>query len=314
MTQGGGRAAYVKTYVLITPAYNESGYIGKTIESVLTQSVLPLKWVIVDDGSTDGTAAIVRSCAEEAAFIEYCKRERRAGETYYASNVYAILQGYERVRNLDFAYLAILDSDMVLCPDYYKEIFKRFNANSELGIAAGTYVERINGRWLEAFIDRRSTPKALQVFRRTCYEQIGGYIPCANGGEDTCTEIMARMHGWQTWSFPEIRVVHQRPVGTGDGRRFLRGRFRQGLADYCLATHPLFMTVKCLRRCVRERPYVTAGLARFFGFAYGYLARMPRSIPQDARRYVRKEQMRRLLASISMGRRLWQPTQLDGRQ
>jgi len=312
--EGGGDDASMKTYALITPAYNEAGYIAKTIESVLAQSVRPLKWVIVDDGSTDDTASIIKGYAEKLAFIEYCKRERRAGEAYYASNVYAILEGYQRLRNLDFDYLAVLDSDIVLCPDYYKEIFKRFDANLELGIATGTYIEQVDGRWLEAFIDRRSTPKSLQVFRRACYEQIGGYIPCANGGEDTCTEIMARMHGWQTWSFPEIRVIHQRPVGTGNGRKFLCGRFRQGLSDYCLATHPLFMTVKCLRRCVRERPYATAGLARLSGFVYGYLARTPRSIPRDVGRYVRKEQMRRLLARIGIGPRLWQPAQPDGRK
>jgi biofilm PGA synthesis N-glycosyltransferase PgaC len=226
--------------------------------------------------------------------------------------VYAILQGYERLKDLDFDYLAILDADIVLCPDYYEQIIKRFDTNRDLGIAAGTYLEEIDGRMVEAMIDRRSTPKALQVFRRACYEQIGGYIPCQNGGEDTCTEIMARMNGWQTWSFPEIRVIHRRPVGTGDGGRVLRARFRQGLTDYCVATHPLFMLAKSLRRCVKEKPYLLAGLARLCGFVYGYLKREPRHIPRDAGRYVRKEQMKRLLASMGIGPRLWRPVEPDG--
>ena len=294
-------------YVLVTPAYNEGRFIGKTIEGVLGQTQRPVRWVVVDDGSTDDTWEVVRRYAEQAGFIEACQRRRDADETYYGNNVYAILQGYTRVKDLDFDFLGILDADMILGPRYYEEIFHRFEANRELGIAAGTYVEEIGGRRVEALIDRRSTPKALQVFRRACYEQIGGYRPCPNGGEDTYTEIMARMHGWQTWSFPEIQAFHQKPVGTGNGQSLLRAKFRQGVTDYCLGTHPLFMMSKCLRRCLKERPYGSAGLARLAGFAYGYLAREPRQILAEAQRYVHREQMARLRASVGLGSRLWQP-------
>jgi biofilm PGA synthesis N-glycosyltransferase PgaC len=311
MTDPGGGVPG-QTYVLITPAYNEGRFIAKTIDSVLTQTQPPLRWVIVDDGSTDDTWEIVCRYAARCGFIEGCQRQRGAGATYYGSNVQAILEGYARVKDLEFDYLGILDADMVLCPRYYEEIFRRFEANRELGIAAGTYVEEIAGRWQEAFIDRRSTPKALQVFRRACYGQIGGYVPCPNGGEDTYTEILARMHGWQTWSFPDLQAVHQKPVGTGDGKSILRAKFRQGLTDYCLATHPIFMVAKCARRCFKERPYGGAGLARLAGFVYGYLVHERRQIRAEARRYVRQEQMGRLRASVGLGPRLWQPV-LPGR-
>jgi hypothetical protein len=293
--------------VLITPAYNEAAFIAQTIESVLAQTSLPLKWVIVDDGSTDQTVDIVNRYAARCSFMECSRRVRQPGQTYYASNVYAILQGYEQLKGLSFDYVAILDADIVLCPDYYEQIFRRFDANHDLGIATGTYLEDVGGRMVERMIDRRSTPKALQVFRRACYERIGGYIPCRNGGEDTCTEILARMNGWRTWSFPEIQVVHRRPVGKGDGGAVLRARFRQGLSDYCVASHPVFMLAKVLRRCVKEKPYVLAGLARLCGFVYGYLVREPREIPKDVRRYVRREQIGRLLAQVGLGPRLWQP-------
>jgi biofilm PGA synthesis N-glycosyltransferase PgaC len=308
-TDAGGNVSG-RAYVLITPAYNEGRFIGKTIEGVLAQTLPPLRWVIVDDGSTDDTGEIIRRYAQQAPFIDACQRRRDANETYYGNNVYAILQGYARVKDLDFDYLSILDADMILKPRYYEEVFQRFEVNRELGIAAGTYIEEIGGRRVEAFIDRRSTPKALQVFRRACYEQIGGYVPCPHGGEDTYTEIMARMHGWQTWSFPEIQAVHQKPVGTGDGRSVLRAKFRQGVTDYCLGTHPAFMMAKCLRRCLRERPRGGAGLARLAGFAYGYLVREQRQILDEPRRYVRREQMARLRASVGIGPRLWQPVPL----
>jgi len=296
-----------RTYVLITPAYNEGRYLGKTIEGVLAQTLRPLRWIIVDDGSTDNTGEIIRGYAGRVGFIEGCPRRRMPQDTYYGSNVRAILQGYERLKDCAFDYLGILDADMILDPRYYEEVFRRFETNRDLGIATGTYVEEIAGRWVEALLDRRSTPKALQVFRRACYEQIGGYVPCPHGGEDTYTEIMARMHGWQTWSFPEIRALHQKPVGAGVSQSLLRAKFRQGVTDYCLATHPVFMAAKCLRRCLKERPYGGAGLARLAGFACGYLMRTPRPLGHAARRYVRKEQMIRLRAGLGLGPRLWQP-------
>jgi len=296
-------------YVIITPAYNEDGFIGETIKSVAIQTIVPKKWIIVDDGSTDSTAAIIKQYQKDYEFIEYYGRVRQAEQSYYESNVWAILEGYERVRTLDFDYLAILDADMILCEDYYQEIFNRFDINRDVGIATGTYLEDINGRLIEALIDRYSTPKALQVFRRACYEQIGGYIPCKNGGEDSCAEIMARTHGWQTWSFPDIKAIHQRPVGMGDGRAAFSAKFKQGLTDYCLATHPVFMLAKCLRRSLIERPYIVSGLARLAGFLYGYMIRAERDIPENARRYVRKEQMKRLLVCIGIGPQLWKPIQ-----
>ena len=298
-----------KDYVLITPAYNESKFIEETIKGVIGQSILPLKWIIVDNGSSDNTAEIVKQYEKDYGFIECHSRIRKPEQSYYGSNVYAILEGYERVKDLDFDYLAILDADMVLCGDYYEEIFRRFDVNQDIGIATGIYLEDVKGRLTEVFVDRRSTPKALQVFRQACYEQIGGYIPCKNGGEDTCAEIMARMHGWQTWSFPDIKAIHQRPVGTGDGRAVIRARFRQGLSDYGVATHPIFMFAKCLRRSLMEKPRIGSGLVRFAGFLYGYIVREQRQIPDDARRYVRKEQMKRLLACVGIGPKSWKPIQ-----
>jgi biofilm PGA synthesis N-glycosyltransferase PgaC len=306
-------AKNVSTYVIITPAFNEAQFIGRTIDSVIRQSVLPQRWVIVDDGSTDRTPDIIQEYAGRYPWISYLRRSRDSNQTYYASNVYALLNGYESVRDLSFDYLAILDADIVLCDDYYEQIFDRFATYPDIGIATGTLFETVNGRLRELVVDRYSTPKALQVFRRACYKKIGGYIPCRYGGEDSCAEIMARMHGWRTWSFTDIKVIHQRRVGMGDGRRILRARFRQGLADYCLATHPVFMLAKCLRRCFTESPRLLSGLARLTGFVYAYVIVEQRELPADARKYVRREQLRRLFAYAGLGPPLWRPAGAGGR-
>jgi poly-beta-1,6-N-acetyl-D-glucosamine synthase len=297
----------VPRYVIVTPAFNEARYIGETIESVVRQTILPERWVIVDDGSTDQTAQIIRHYAERHPWISYLYRSKDPGQSYYASNVYALLAGYEWMKDLSFDFLAVLDADIVLCDRYYELIFERFAANPDIGIATGTIFETVNGRLKELFFDRYSTPKAMQVFRRVCYEAIGGYVPCSHGGEDTYAEIMARMHGWRTWSFRDVHVVHQRPVRGGPGRKVLRARFGQGLADYCLATHPVFMLAKCFRRSLTERPYLLSGGARLAGFVYGCLTREQRPLPAGAMRYVHQEQFRRLFARVGIGPRLWRP-------
>jgi biofilm PGA synthesis N-glycosyltransferase PgaC len=282
-------------YAIVTPAYNEAGHIARTIESVIRQTILPIRWVIVDDGSTDETAAAIHSYARTYSFIRYVRRQRAKDDAYFASNVYALMEGVRHLRDLGYEFLAVLDADITLPPDYYERILQQFRADPKLGVASGIYENLVNGRLQKVLSDRRSTPKAIQVFRRACFEQIGGYVPLVHGGEDTCACVMARMHGWTTWSFPELKAVHQRPAGIRNARGLLRTRFRQGLCEYGLSTHPLFMVVKSLRRCLLEPPLLVGGILRLGGYLYGYLKREPCQIPAEVAAYARQEQINRVL-------------------
>jgi len=282
-------------YVIITPAYNEMRYIGMTIESVIAQTVRPLLWVIVDDGSTDETAQIVQSYAQKHKWIRYVYRQKNRGQTYYASNVYAIQEGLQNITGARHGYLAILDADVSLPENYYEKILEHFRNDERLGIASGVYVNNMNGRIQKALNDRRSTPKALMVFRRRCYEDTGGFVPMKYGGEDTCACFMARMHGWKTWSFPDLTAIHNKPIGTGHSKKLLIIRFRQGIGEYFLATHPLFFLAKSVRRCIKEQPVFIGGLARITGFIYAHFTGKKRQIPKDLVKYIRREQLYRVI-------------------
>ena len=282
------------TYVVITPAFNEEDYINYPIQSMLRQTIKPLKWIIVDDGSNDNTPQIIKTLAKQHKWIEYHYNKKLPNETYYSSNVYAILTGIELVEKLPYSHLAILDADIELCDDYYERIFEKFAKYSDLGIATGSYFEMEGNNWVEKRTNPRHTPKAIQVFNRKCYQSCNGYIPFKYGGEDTGIEVMARMTGWKTWSFNDILVKHHRPVGTGDGRSLLRARFRLGMTDYCIGTHPVFMILKSTKRMLGEKPFFLSGLARLIGYFSGYIKKLDRQLPKAAIDYLRYEQIRRL--------------------
>lgn len=285
-------------YVLVTPVHNEEELVGSVIESVISQTILPQKWVIVDDASTDGTEEIIRMYEAQHGFMIYCQLEQPNIESYYSHKTHVFLTGYQEVETLEFDFIGNLDADISLELTYYEHILEAFDKNPRLGIASGIYVDKIGNQLQKVPIDKNHSPGAIQMFRRECYEAIGGYIPHKYGGDDSCAEIMARMNGWQTRSFSQYQAIHHRPVGTSDGRSILQARFRQGLTEYGVATHPLFMLAKSVRRVFLEKPYFTGNLARLAGFLYGYWLREERKIPPEAIRFVRREQIRRLVSYV----------------
>ena len=288
-------------YVIVTPAYNEAAYITQT-SSVLAQTRLPKRWVIVDDGSTDNTAEIVNRYAAKHLWIKYIFRRRIPEQSYYASNVHAIARGVAAVRDVAFGYLAILDADITLPHEYYATMLQLLSADPKLGIVSGNCVDRIGEKRKRHLYDRRSCPKAIMVFRRQCYEDIGGFVPMKYGGEDTCACFMARMKGWKTWACREMLVEHNKPLGTGPSRNFVKIRFRQGIGEYYLASHPLFFVLKCLRRCVMESPLVIGGAARLAGYMYAHFLAENREIPDELATYIRREQLLRIMKGNAVPR------------
>ena len=282
-------------YAIITPAFNEADFIEKTIESVLCQTIPAEKWIIVDDGSNDATAEIIKKYSIQINFIQYYYREKSKEEDYFSSNVHAIMEGYRQVKSLEFDFLAVLDADITLPRDYYEIILNRFYSDTKLGVASGVYEELVNGRLYSVIHDRRFTPKAIQVFRREVFEKVGGFIPLKSGGEDTAACVMARMAGWKAWSFPDITVVHRRATGMGNSNKILRARFVQGLAEYSLGSHWLFILGKSVKRALKEKPFLAGGLLRLAGYIWGFIRREKRIVTDEFVRFFRNEQMARVL-------------------
>lgn len=280
-----------KRYVLITPARNEEAYIEKTIQSVINQVVLPVKWIIVSDGSTDRTDEIVNKYVEQHNFIQLLSIKGDNNRNF-GSQVRAINAGYEQLNSIDYEFVGNLDADVSFEPTYYGSVLEKFQQNTRLGIAGGFIYEQYNGKFISRLFNRIwSVPHAIQLFRRECYETIGGYIQLKYGGPDWHAEVMARKNSWHVESFPELRVFHHRPTSTADG--VLKGRFSEGLRAFSIGSHPLFEILKCLDR-VRGKPYFVGAVARMAGYIWASFSKEKRIVSKEFVQYLRKEQMHRI--------------------
>ena len=186
-----------------------------------------------------------------------------------------------------------MDADVSFDPHYYENILDKFQNISRLGVAGGWVCEQQNGTFIPRFGSTvLSVPGSIMLFRKKCFLNINGYVPLPMGGEDSVAEIMARMHGWETRSFPELKVCHHRKTCTGNANIYL-ARLRQGIVEYSIGTHPLFLLSKVIRRLI-EKPYVVGSLLRLAGFTISYITRENRQIPDEVILFIRQEQIKRL--------------------
>jgi biofilm PGA synthesis N-glycosyltransferase PgaC len=275
-------------YVLLTAAKNEASYIGETIESVLKQSIHPIAWFVMDDGSTDDTAAIVRKFAAQHPFIHLHSGGEGQGRNF-GSQYKAIRAAYELARHLDFDYVGVQDADIApQSADYYASILKAFSQDPGLGIAGGYIYERANGNWCcRKGNSTDSVAGGVQLFRRACYEKIDGYKPLKLGGSDWLAQIEARMAGWEAVAFPEYPVYHYRPTSSANGR--LRGLFRLGLMDASFGSHLLFEMIKCCRR-LGESPPLVGSIIRFSGYLWWRVNAREPLIGSNQVTFLRKKQ------------------------
>jgi len=279
-------------YVLITPARNEQAFIEKTIKSVISQTIIPRKWVIVNDNSIDNTCEIVHAYSTAYSFIQLVHGEKRI-QRDFSSKVNAINTALNHLKHIQYEFIGNLDADISFEPFYYESILEKFQRNVKLGIAGGFIHENYNGEFKSRPNNSiRSVAGGIQMFRRKCYEAIGGFLPLEKGGEDWCAEVMARMKGWQVEAFPEIKVFHHRHSATANMVN-LRRKFISGLMDFSLGSHPLFELLKCFRR-VKEKPYLIGAILRMCGFMWAYCKREKQVVSSDFIKYLRKEQMYRV--------------------
>jgi biofilm PGA synthesis N-glycosyltransferase PgaC len=283
-------------YVLITPARNEETYIETTIQSVIKQTVLPVKWVIINDGSTDATSTIVRRYLADHPWIQLVDLPVRR-ERNFAAKVYAFNTGQEIVKDLKYDIIGNLDADVTLEKDQFEFLQNEFRKDPRLGVA-GTIFKEEGGYSSEtdSFEGETHVSGQCQIFRRECFEEIGGYRPNKAGGIDWMAVTTARMLGWKTRSFRERSFFHHRTLGTAERGR-LASSFSYGEKDYYLGGHPVWELFRVAYR-MTKRPYLVDGIALGSGYLWALVRRVKRPVSDELMRFHRKEQMHKLGAIL----------------
>jgi glycosyltransferase involved in cell wall biosynthesis len=280
-------------YVLITPARNEERFITKTLDSMVAQTILPERWVIVDDGSTDRTTEIIEKYATRYPWIEVIHRSQRLDRSF-AGKVQAFNAGLERARSLQFDIIGNLDADLSFDPDYLEFLVQKFSEHSNLGVAGTPFLENGYDSAIDSFEGENHVAGGCQLFRRQCFEDIGGYTPNRAGGIDWIAVTTARMKGWKTRSFREKRFHHYRALGTAESN-MIAALFSYGEKDYYLGNSPVWQVFRVTYR-MTKRPFCVGGLALLSGYVWAALRRTQRPVSRELIRFHRGEELKKLKA------------------
>lgn len=278
------------TYALITPARNEAQYIELTIHSVVAQTVRPVKWVIVNDGSTDNTAEIVAKHAAAHPWIELIQMPERK-ERHFAGKALAVSAGQKRLLGLSYDAIGNLDADVSFDPDYFEFLMQKFAQNPKLGVAGTSFLEG-DLRYNYELVGIEHVAGMCQIFRRECFKAIGGYQAIRSGGIDLIAVLSARAKGWETRTFLEKSFVHHRTQG-GALHTGLRGRWYMGRKDYLLGNHPVWEFFRSIYQ-MQHKPYVIGGLLALAAYMWYSIRGVERTIPKELMALRRTEQMQRL--------------------
>ncbi|MHB8841320.1 MAG: glycosyltransferase family 2 protein [Candidatus Aquicultor sp.] len=281
---------HIINYIIITPVKNEGKFIAKTIESVLSQTIPPSSWIIVDDGSTDDTCAVVEGYLARADFIRLLKRHSSPTRDVGYGGIRAFSYAARDIDPLKYDFVVNLDADVAFEPDYFERLFKKFAENEGLGIAGGLGWSYHVGRLTAEKIPRNHVPGYTKVYRRECYLDIQPVREIPSW--DTIDELEAQRAGWETANFDDIQIIHLKPMTLGAGN-ILKGKYVQGKVSYLIGYPFDFMVIRSIK-LMAEFPFLIGGILAFTGYLSGLFSRERIVLEEDLVNYLRKKQRARI--------------------
>ncbi len=286
-------STYMSNYIVVTPVKDEERFIEQTMASMVAQTKLPATWVVVDDGSTDRTPAIIDRFASEHRFIQLLRREKRSARHTGVAEVHAFYAGLEVAKRVEHDYIVKLDGDLSFEPNYFADLIAEFERRPRLGIASGVYLEKRRGEWQMIVMPSYHSAGASKVVRRECFEDISGFIP--ERGWDTVDEIRAWGKGWETTHFPNLKMKHLKAEGSGMG--LLYTETMHGEIFYRTGGGAAFFLLKVAARFLR-RPIFTGGLFMLWGFVRASFVRRDHLVSAKESRIYRRLLWQRLRSKV----------------
>jgi len=282
------------SYCVVTPAKDEEELIGLTIESMVHQTLKPLRWVIVDDGSKDRTAEIVSAAAEKYEWISFVRssidRDLHPAGVEEGKEIAAFYCGFNFLSDLKFDIIVKLDADLSFEPDFFQTIVERFELDPELGLAGGTNYILEGDEVVPERMNPNHVPGPQKCYRYACFQQIDGLHCCL--GWDTIDEYKARMLGWKTKRHNDLKVIHYRKTGSGLG--LFKRWWIWGKVCYIVGYHPLYVLARGVYR-FSDRPYFLGGLTLIAAYIFYHILRPSRPVEQNLRKFIKREQISKLL-------------------
>jgi exopolysaccharide biosynthesis WecB/TagA/CpsF family protein len=282
-------------FCIITPCRNEEQFARQTLESVVTQTVPPSLWVIVDDGSTDGTLAILREYAQRYPYIRIIQRQDHGKRNVGPGVIAAFNEGLETVDLGAFDYLCKLDLDLWLPSRYFEILIERMTDNPAIGTCSGKpyFIDPDSGKRINETCGDDHSVGATKFYRVECFRDIGGFVKEVMWDAIDCHTC--RMKGWIacSWNDESLRFLHLRPMGSSqDG--ILTGRRRHGYGQYYMGTSFPYLLASALARLAHQ-PRVTGAIAIVQGYLASWAHKLPRYEHAEFRAFLRKYQMACLL-------------------
>ncbi|RZJ31256.1 MAG: glycosyltransferase family 2 protein [Flavobacterium sp.] len=279
-------------YVIVMPAYNEEAFIALTLDSIVLQTVLPKHVVVVNDNSTDNTAAIVSRYSEKHSFISLVNTASQAVHLPGSKVIRAFQKGFDTL-DKRFDVIVKLDADLILPSDYFEKVVQVFESDTKIGMAGGfAYVEK-NGDWiLENLTDKDHIRGALKAYRKECFEQIGGLRPAM--GWDTADELLSKFYGWKVVTIPELKVKHLKPTGASYDKA---ARYKQGEAFYTLGYGFLITAIASAKLAMmKKKPLL------FFDYLKGFFRaksqKKPMLVSVEQSKFIRRYRMANMQRKI----------------
>lgn len=282
-------------YILLTAAYNEEKYIRKTIESVLSQSILPSQWLIISDQSGDHTDEIIKEYASVHPFITYIRHSKsevpssKLGKV--SKRVVACIQkGLKHLSVQDYDYLGVIDADITFEKNLFKQLLEYFGSDHKLGLGGGYIYNFADGKKTPYFTKPELVGGALQLFRRKCWEQIGGYFP--GGHHDYYAVASCKMMGWKVHSFQNLEILHLKNTLTVK-KNPLKTAFYLGQMDYVCGELFLYSFIRAIS-LMKQRPYCCNSIMRIAGFLCSSLKNTPKQVPPALEKFIHKQQLEKI--------------------
>jgi glycosyltransferase involved in cell wall biosynthesis len=279
-----------RRYLLISPCRNEAQYLRRTLDSVAAQSVPPTTWVIVDDGSTDETPAILDEQARRLPYLQVVRLADRGRRAVGPGVIEAFYAGLTTVRVDDFDYLCKLDTDLDLPVRYFELLMQRMESDPRVGTTSGKpwFIHPQSGKLMPEVCGDEMSVGMTKFYRVACFREIGGFVRQVMWDGIDCHR--ARMLGWiaESVDLEPLRFVHLRPAGASQ-KSIWAGRIRHGFGQYFMGTSPLYHLAVVVYR-LPAYPALFGSAAMLWGYLRSWLKGLPRYDDLEFRRFLRSYQ------------------------